>query len=196
MKTIASICLLTVLLALSAAGQTPTTPTTPAVTATPITVLAMAGAFYDGSSHHAAARIGAFLPTGATNWLGVVADVGFAKDSPTSPKYVLSGKFLQKAGTITLGATKIDAYLVASVGGVVTGSTVSDVVKGAGGLVTTVAANGGSTFGYQAATGGGLNIPVHKGFHLHPYAEYARGSVTGSQISIGLMSSGEFQIAR
>ena len=189
LKTLVSLLSITVLIALSAAGQTPT-PTTP------ITVLAMAGTFYDGSSHHMAGRLGAFLPTGQTNWLGLVADVGFAKDSPASPKYVLSGKFIQKAATITLGASKIDAYLVASVGGVVTGSTVSDVVKGAGGLVTSVAANAGSTFGYQAATGGGLNIKLGSWLRLHPFVEYARGSLTGSQVSVGLLGSGEFQIQR
>jgi hypothetical protein len=193
MKTI-NICLLAALFAVCALCQT-VAPVAPAPAA-PITILTMAGAFYDGASHHAAMRVGGFVPAGSTNWLGVVGDMGFAKDSPTTPKYVLSGKFIQKAGTITLGATKIDAYLVGSVGAAVQGSTVTDVIKGAGALATTVAASGGTNVGYQAATGGGLNIRINSWLRLHPFVEYARGSLTGSQISVGLLGSGEFQIQR
>jgi len=169
---------------------------TPAPAAAPITVLAVAGGFYDGSSHHGAMRLGAFIPVGSTNWIGMVGDMGLAKDSPTNPKYALGGRFLQKVATMKFGSVSIPVYAVAAIGGTAQASTVKELIKGAGSVVTTVFANGGTNVGYQASTGGGLDIQVKGRFHLHPFAEYAHGSLTGNQISVGLTTSGQFQIQR
>jgi len=189
-----------------AAPVTPTASVTPAASVTPtapLTILTMAGAFYDGGSHHAAMRVGGFIPlsdatsTAKTNWIGLVADMGFGSNTPTTPKYALGGRFLQKVGTLHFGATaSADAYVIGAIGAEIQGTTATEVFKQAGGLATTVAASAGSNYGYQAATGGGLDIKVNSWLRLHPFAEYAKGSLSGSAISVGLMFSGAFTVQK
>ena len=89
-----------------AAPAAPVVPVTPVEAAAPLTILTMAGSFYDGGSHHAAIRVGGFIPlsdatsTAKSNWIGLVADMGFGSNTPTTPKYALGGRFLQKVGTL------------------------------------------------------------------------------------------------
>jgi hypothetical protein len=169
----------------------------------PLTILGMAGAYYDGGSHHVAMRVGGFIPvsdatsTIKTNWLGLVGNMGFGSQSPATPKYALGGRFLQKVGTLHFGTTaSVDAYVIAAVGAEIQNSTATEVFKQAGGLATTIAASAGSNYGYQAATGGGLDIKLNSWLRVHPFAEYARGSLSGSQISAGVMFSGAFTVQK
>jgi len=203
-KRFAAISTLLLVAALGCFGQAaPVAPATPVTPTAPLTILTMAGAFYDGGSHHAAMRIGGFIPlsdatsTAKTNWIGLVADMGFGSNTPTTPKYALGGRFLQKVGTVHFGATaSADAYIIGAIGAEIQGATASEVFKQAGGLATTVAASAGSNYGYQAATGGGLDIKINSWLRLHPFAEYAKGSLSGSAISVGLMFSGAFTVQK
>jgi hypothetical protein len=206
-KRFTAISTLLLVAALGCFGQatlaTPVAPAAPVTPAAPLTILTMVGSFYDGGSHHAAMRVGGFIPlsdatsTAKTNWIGLVADMGFGSNSPTTPKYALGGRFLQKVGTIHFGATtSADAYIIGAIGAEIQGSTAAEVFKQAGGLATTVAASAGSNYGYQAATGGGLDIKVNSWLRLHPFAEYAKGSLSGSAISVGLMFSGAFTVQK
>jgi len=90
-KRFTAISTLLLLAALGCFGQAapvaPVTPAAPVAAAEPLTILTMVGSFYDGGSHHAAMRVGGFIPlsdatsTAKTNWIGLVADMGFGANT-------------------------------------------------------------------------------------------------------------------
>jgi hypothetical protein len=188
MKTLITIATLTLALALGAFGQTTTTEPAPSA---PREIVAFTGAAYNHSgSPKVTMTLGGAYPVSDSAYLGVVADVGFKRNS--QPTVTIRPEFIREVFRVN----GHPIYGLFGIGASFAARDPAAIVQQLVPVLRTALENVGTNFGYSAATGVTTNFRLYRGLHALPAFRVVKGSLNDTQFVFGVNFGGKATVAK